>query len=73
MTMGLVEQSKNAGEVLAGSAIVEARMRLAQLRLEVDIVAELARLGADTSAAAVRKIIDGLPEDALYRELARRT
>ena len=70
--MGIVEKSKAAATVLAGSR-AEKRVKLAMERLRMDVRVELMQLGADISDEAVGKIIDGLPEDVLSVELARRT
>jgi len=52
--------------------MLESRIAVAEYRLRVEIVSELFKLGADTSDASVSKIIDGLPKDVLYAELAKR-
>jgi hypothetical protein len=69
----LVAQSANAGEVLLSSALLNFRLGVARQRLCEDIRLELFRLGAEASDATVQKIIDGLPDDVLHREIAART
>ena len=70
--MGIVEKSKAASSVLAGS-LAEVRIRMAMERLRMDVRKELLALGADISDLAVGRIIDGLPADVLANELAART
>lgn len=70
--MGIVEQSKNAAEVLSGADVLKARLEMARTRLRMDIVLELMNLGADCGFDNVNKIIDGLSDDVLNRELAAR-
>ena len=70
--MGIVEKSKAAPSVLAGS-LAQVRIRMAMERLRMDVRNELLALGADISDLAVGRIIDGLPADVLANELAART
>jgi len=71
--VGIIEQSTGLEEVLKlGAPMLESRIAVAEYRLRVEIVSELFKLGADTSDASVSKIIDGLPKDVLYAELAKR-
>jgi len=70
--MVIVEKSKAAPSVLAGS-LAEARVKMAMERLRMDVRKELLALGADVSNEAVGRIIDGLPDDVLAKELAART
>jgi hypothetical protein len=71
--MGLVEQSTAAAEVLRNAPLVAARIGWALDRLRIDIMVELMKLGHAADQGSVDKIINGLPPDVYYREVAART
>ena len=61
-----------APDIFARS-ILGNRIRIAMNRLRIDIRTELYKLGVNASDEAVQKIIDGLSDDVLAKELSRRT
>jgi hypothetical protein len=72
----MIEKSANFSEVISDNInpMLKARLEVARYRLEVDIAYELSKIGMFApSAYDIKRIIDGLPEDVLCQELAKRT
>jgi hypothetical protein len=72
----MIEQSANFASVIQNNInpFLKARIDVARYRLEVDVARELIRSGMFApSAYDIKRIIDGLPEDVLCQELAKRT
>ena len=69
----IITQYKNFAEVLSKSSLFDSRMELARSVLKFDIANELFSLGVfGQTKDDVNRIIEGLPEDILAKELAKR-
>ena len=69
----IIEQSKNLGDVIKNDPFLNARLSMARRVLEFDIANELFYRGIfATSDSDIKRIIDGFPEDVLYKELSAR-
>ena len=78
--MSLIEQSLNSAPVLQDYPVLkykidiaEYRLKVARYRLEADISLELIKLGISPTTASVQTIIDGFPDETLFRLLSERT
>ena len=60
-------------ELIPGTALLEARVQFAELRLRADLAAELLAIGSFPTEGELDRMIEAIPRDIYYQLVAKRT